>query len=80
VLTTASITLNGKIGISRYGKTNGPIARRRQPINPAQSAFIMSGFPGIVLLTPLGLVSACSARNIPEAMLERPLFFVSTPG
>ena len=39
MLTTASITLNDKTGMSRYGKTNGPIARRRQPTNPAQSAF-----------------------------------------
>jgi hypothetical protein len=27
--------VNEKTGMSRYGKTNGPIARRRQPTNPA---------------------------------------------
>jgi hypothetical protein len=56
VLTTASITLIGKTGISRYGKINGPIAKRRQPTNPAQSALRMSGCSGIVLLTPFGLL------------------------
>src|SRR6202048_592954 len=52
--TTASITLNGKTGTSRYGKRSGPSGRRRQPTNPAQSAFRMTGWFGMVfpLITP----------------------------
>src|SRR6476620_10411032 len=76
--TTASITLNGKTGTSRYGKSSGPSGRRRQPTNAAQSAFRITGWFGMVFpsITPgLGYYAAGSepvnsAQGDPAEILE----------
>ena len=75
MLTTASITLNDKTGMSRYGKTNGPIARRRQPTKPGaerlQTEWVLRHY------SPHSVrpVSGWPTRSIPEAMLEAASLF-----